>query len=178
MPLTAERVIEALGLEPLPWEGGMFRETYRSRGVYTPEGYPGQRNHSTQIYFMLRSTDASKLHRVRSDEVFHHYMGWPVIQLQLGPGQHSRVVKIGSDLDAGERPQVVAPAGCWQGAVLAGSPSEDAFALLGCSVAPGFDWEDFETADEAEAERLVAGYPEHASVIRRLSGSGGAYGLV
>ena len=156
---TADEIIEVLGLEPLPGEGGWFRETYKSDGVIPGSALPGHgggRSYSTQIYYLLRSGSASVLHRVRSDEVFHHYMGGAVAQLWVDPDRAVSVRRIGGDLGAGERPQVVVPAGYWQGAVLASDLSDardpDAFALMGCTVAPGFEWEDFELIDRARDE--------------------------
>ena len=171
--LSAEQVIEMLELEPLPFEGGAFRETYRATGTIPaealPEGYDGgPRNHSTQIYYLLRSRDTSALHRVRSDEIFHHYAGNPVMQLQIDTDRgEARKVRIGDDLARGERPQVIVPAGMWQGACLAAGPYR--WALLGCTVAPGFDWNDFELITPEQAAELARQYPEHADAIRTLT---------
>ncbi len=182
--LTADRVIELLGLERLPYEGGFFRETYRAGGAIPPGVIPEfatdrPRAHSTQIYYLLRTGETSSLHRVRSDEVFHHYLGDPVVQLRINDftrthepsaargGPVAEIVRIGRDLEGGERPQVVAPADVWQGAELGRGPH--GFALLGCSVAPGFDWEDFELIGGPRAAALAALLPEHASLIGRLT---------
>lgn len=174
---SAERVIELLGLERLPHEGGFFRETYRAAGEVRVGGHVGLRAYSTQIYYLLRPGETSALHRVRWDEVFHHYLGDPVVQLRIddgspthGPGGASRGVErvtIGPDLEAEQRPQAVAPADVWQGAELGAGPS--GFALLGCTVSPGFDWADFELITRDRALALARSLPEHADLIGRLT---------
>jgi len=179
---TAERVIELLGLEPLPHEGGAFRETYRCplsipAGAVDGHAADGPRSCSTQIYYLLRRGESSALHRVRSDEVFHHYLGDPVEQLRIDDGtpthaaggdvRSAELVTIGPDLEAGQRPQAVAPADVWQGARLGQGPA--GYALLGCTVAPGFDWEDFELITQQRAIALASLTPEHAALIRELT---------
>ena len=167
--MTPDEIVEILGLEP-HHEGGFFRESHRD-ALVIPGGalphLPGDRACSTHIYYLLRDGAVSALHRVRSTEVFHHYLGDPVTQLQIGADGAARVAAIGPDLAAGQRPQVVVPAGAWQGAMLArGGPSS--FALLGCTVAPGFEWEDFELADGVTCDALAAAHPEHAGLIGAL----------
>ncbi|MEM7755416.1 MAG: cupin domain-containing protein [Planctomycetota bacterium] len=163
--MTADEVVELLGLEPLPGEGGWFRETYKASGTIPAEALPGHggaRAFSTQIYYLLRSGSASKLHRVKSDEVFHHYLGDSVSQVRLDIEGRVNVVEIGGDLRAGQRPQVVVPAGWWQGAVLSsevgvatGSEGGAGWALMGCTVAPGFEWDDFELIDPERDAAVV-----------------------
>jgi predicted cupin superfamily sugar epimerase len=162
MSLTAEQVIAELKLKPHP-EGGNFVETFRSaEPIERPEGT--QRSASTAIYFLLRASEFSAFHRVSSDEVWHHYYGSAVtLELLQDDGKRSSV-RLGSDLISGQRPQVVVPAGVWQAArPLAVAPE---FALCGCTVAPGFEFEDFELPARAE---LVARFPEHAELIRQLT---------
>lgn len=166
--MNAEQIIEMLELEPLPGEGGFFRETYRASGAMPgPEGFGGDRTYSTQIYYLLRAGSVSRMHRVRSDEVFHHYLGAPVTQLQISGAGDCAVVSIGPNLAAGHRPQVVVPAGVWQGAFL-DSDDPAAFALLGCTVSPGFEWEDFELVDSLTGPVLRAWAGCHAQVVERL----------
>lgn len=170
MPLTADQIVDLLQLEPLPGEGGFFRETYRAAdqipaGTYADR--PGVRCASTQIYYLLRAGAVSALHRVRSDEVFHHYAGDAVTQLRLTPEGRSELITIGSDLESGQRPQAIVPAGWWQGACLA-SDSEDAWALMGCTVSPGFEWEDFELIEPETDLRLDSFPPEHRGLAQRL----------
>lgn len=164
MSPDADSVIARLGLEPLPGEGGWYRETYRAEA---DGSQPGARRHCTQIYFLLRPGETSAMHRVRSVEIFHHYMGDPVEQLQLGPdGQRERVV-MGGDLAKGERPQVIVPPGWWQGARLAAT--NDGFALMGCTVSPGFEWDDFELATPEQMRELQSKYPDEAELIEAFA---------
>lgn len=184
--LSADRIIELLGLERLPYEGGWFRETYRAGGIIPPHALgdhatDSPRAHSTQIYYLLRKGETSALHRVQSDEVFHHYLGDPVVQLRIDDGTRTHEaggraraaepVTIGPDLEAGHRPQALAHAHVWQGAEL--GPGPHGFALVGCTVAPGFDWEDFELITPAHAERLAAELPLYAGLIGRLTPTAG-----
>ncbi|MEM1186472.1 MAG: cupin domain-containing protein [Planctomycetota bacterium] len=157
--LIADQIIELLSLEPLPGEGGWYRETYKSSTSIPGAALPTQgaeRSCSTQIYYLLRSGAVSALHRVKSDEVFHHYMGDPVTQLRVDPEGRAEVVVIGQDITIGQRPQVVVPAGWWQGAIMTADleGNADAFALMGCTVSPGFEWDDFELV---QPDRI---YPE------------------
>ena len=165
--LTAQEVIDRLQLVPLTIEGGYFRETYRSplrhMGHALPAEYGGERNASTAIYYLLTPDTFSAIHRVKSDEVFHFYAGDPVEMLQLWPDGEAAIVLIGNDLAAGCEPQVVVPAGAWQGCRL--RPGGN-WALLGCTVAPGFDYADYEAASRAE---LVAIYPAHSKRIAALT---------
>jgi predicted cupin superfamily sugar epimerase len=165
--LTPQDVIARLGLEPLTIEGGYFRETYRSRLVTPaaalPADYGGERNASTAIYYLVTPESFAALHRVKSDEVFHFYAGDAVEMLQLRPDGWGDVVLIGSDLAAGQTPQVVVPAGVWQGCRLLPGGR---WALLGCTVAPGFDFADFEAGDRSE---LIREYPEFAEMITALT---------
>lgn len=170
-PLDADRVVALLGLAPLPWEGGFFRETYRADAAipvaalparYRPASQP--RVACTHIYFLLRTGVISAMHLVRSDEVFHHYLGDPVEQLHLNPDGSARLVTIGPDLVAGHMPQAIVPAGTWQGARVQ-PRGIHGFALLGCSVSPGFDWADFELGDP---HRLAQRWPDQRDLIHAL----------
>lgn len=169
-PLSAQEVIDLLRLEPLPLEGGYYRETFRAPIVVPEEGLPGDyygdRNASTAIYFLITPEENSALHVLPSDEVFHFYRGDPVEMLRLYPDGVGSVARLGPDLAAGERPQVVAPGGVWQGCRLAGG---GAWALLGCTVAPGFDFRDFHIATPVDILDLVDRYPQHEEMIRDLS---------
>jgi uncharacterized protein len=164
---TADELIALLNLKPHPEEGGFFRETYRSAdrlaAAHLPPRYQGDRSASTAIYYLLTPTSISALHRVATDEVFHFYLGDPVRMLQLGPGKTAREIILGSDVAAGQQLQVVVPCGIWQGSLL--EPS-GRFALFGCTVAPGFEYEDYEHGNRAE---LTAQFPEHAEMVRRLT---------
>jgi len=164
---TADELIRLLQLKPHPREGGFFRETYRAAETITaaalPERYGGARSHGTAIYYLLAPATFSALHRLASDEVFHFYAGDPVRMLQLLPDGQGRAIVLGPDVTRGQQPQVLVPRGVWQGSVL---ELGGAYALLGCTVAPGFDYEDYESGRRDE---LLAAYPEFADLIRRLS---------
>jgi predicted cupin superfamily sugar epimerase len=164
--MTAEDLIAALDLRPLPLEGGYYRETYRSADLL-PAGtlprYTTPKAAATAIYYLLTPDTFSALHRLPADEVFHFYAGGPVEMLQLSPDGQGRVVTLGSDVTAGQRPQVVVPRGVWQGSsLLPGSP----FALLGTTMAPAFDFADYEAGDR---DALTRQYPAFADLIRRLT---------
>jgi predicted cupin superfamily sugar epimerase len=164
----ATAIINALGLAPHPKEGGWFRETYRAAESLTVGGrYAGPRAASTAIYYLLTTVTFSALHRLASDEVFHFYAGDPVEQLHLRPDGRGAVVTIGNNLAAGQRPQILVPRGVWQGARLAPGGR---YALLGCTVAPGFDYADYESGNRA---RLAAAYPEFAERIATLTAENG-----
>jgi predicted cupin superfamily sugar epimerase len=150
-------LIERLGLAPHP-EGGFFAETYRS-----PRN-AGDRAVSTAIYFLITAANPSRLHRVtRGDEIWHFYLGDPLEMLQLDPEGESRTIAIGTNIEKGERPQVLVPAGVWQGVAV---KSGGRYALVGATVTPGFDFADFELGDR---DRLVAAYPQCADSIRALT---------
>jgi predicted cupin superfamily sugar epimerase len=165
--LTAEALIAALDLKPHPVEGGYFRETYRSADQFPagvlPPRYGSARSAGTAIYYLLTPQTYSALHRLPTDEVFHFYLGGPVRMLQLDPDGSGRTVILGSDVLAGQQPQLVVPRGVWQGSLL--EPG-GAFALLGATVAPGFDYADYEAG---QREELLAQYPAFAELIRRLT---------
>lgn len=165
--LTAEQIIERLQLVPLMVEGGYFRETYRSAlnipADALPANHGGDRSVSTCIYYLLTPETFSAIHRVKSDEIFHFYAGDAVEMLQLWPDGTGRIVVISNDLTGGHEPQHVVPAGVWQGCRLkAGGTS----ALMGCTVAPGFDYADFELGDQYE---LTKALPNHAEMITALT---------
>jgi predicted cupin superfamily sugar epimerase len=158
--------IDKLKLEPHP-EGGYYRETYRS-GIVMPESalpssFKGDRVASTAIYFLLSGDDFSAFHRIASDEMWHLYAGGPLSVHVISGDGHWNELRLGRNPDLGELLQGVVTAGCWFGACLV---EPDAFALVGCTVAPGFDFEDFEMADRAS---LLAACPQHEALIRRLT---------
>jgi hypothetical protein len=159
----ADAIIERLGLQPHP-ERGYFRETYRASASVRCDSHDGARAASTAIYFLVTASEpATHLHRLTSDEVFHLYDGGPLEIVRLFADGRWDVARLGMNLDAGERPQIVVPAGTWFGTVLAAGASH---CLVGCTVAPGFDFADFELAQGPELE---AAYPGAADRIRRMS---------
>lgn len=160
-------LIARLGLEPLNGEGGYYRETYRSdesvSGGALPSRYGSERQFSTAMYYLLTPDMVSAMHRVASDEVFHFYLGEPVTMLLLHPDGRQETVVLGPDIESGQRPQVVVYGGVWQGAFLTDGGG---FALMGATVAPAFDFRDFELGGR---EELVRRYPESESLIERLT---------
>lgn len=165
--LSAEQVIEKLGLIPHPEEGGYFRETYRSDErlpkKVLPARYISGRTFGTCIYYLLTPETFSAMHLLESDEIFHFYMGSPVSMLQLMPDGSGKVVVIGTDLGRGESPQVIVRAGVWQGSRLL---LDTGYALLGTTVAPGFEFEDYHHGDRQE---LIQQYPNYQDEIVRLT---------
>ena len=162
-------IIQKLGLEPHP-ERGYYRETYRSSIEVHRDprvlrrGAPDTRAASTAIYFLVTAdAPATFLHRLISDEVFHLYDGGPLEILRLFPDGTWDVAVLGMNLDAGERPQVVIPAGAWFGTELRAGASH---CLVGCTVAPGFEFADFELAQGPELESR---YPGASDRIQRMS---------
>jgi len=165
--MTADEIKKLLQLEPLRVEGGFFRETYRSRWnvteEYLPEGTRGSRSIGTAIYFMLTPDTFSALHRMPGTEIFHFYLGDPVVMLQLQRDGKSQTITLGSDLAAGQRPQVVVRGHVWQGSRLAPGGK---WALMGTTMSPGFDYADFELGNR---EQLITQYPDAEERIRRYT---------
>ncbi len=159
--MDAETWIRELDLLPHP-EGGFFRETFRAESL--PFELPGRgaRSASTAIYFLLRHPDFSAFHRVRSDEVWHHYAGAPLSLHTLDPERGHETFRLGPHVEQGERPQLVVRAGVYQAARLAGP----GYALCGCTVAPGFDFADFEMPP---SEALTELFPSASVMVRALT---------
>ncbi len=165
--MDAERLKSLLDLKPLALEGGYYAETYRSPESIgrqcLPSRYAGARSIGTAIYYLLEAGTISALHRVASDEIFHFYMGDPVEMLQLWPDGSGRLVLIGTDVEKGMAPQVVVPRGVWQGSRLLGNGK---FALLGCTVSPGFDFQDYE---HGSRDLLSRSCPQFREIIHALT---------
>ena len=151
-------LIQTLQLAPHP-EGGWFRETYRAA-----QQDAAGRAASTLIYFLLLPGQVSKLHRIDADESWHLYLGGPLLIHELDPATAAaRTTVLGSALERAERPQHVVPAGCWFGAEPApGAP----FALVGCAVAPGFEFDHFELAQRGQ---LLPRFESARPLIERLT---------
>ncbi|WP_158944031.1 cupin domain-containing protein [Granulicella sp. S190] len=166
--MTAEDVKKLLGLQPHPREGGWYVRTYEAAEVVSAESfedgrYTGERRTGTAIYYLLEPETFSEMHRLKSDEIFHFYAGDAVEMLQLTEGNRGTMVVIGRDLLNGQKPQVVVKRGVWQGSRLV---EGGRWALLGCTVSPGFEFEDYE---EGQREQMCAGWPEFAEVITALT---------
>lgn len=165
--MLAKEIIKILGLQPLAKEGGFYRETYRSVEKISKESLPARYTISkpfgTAIYYLLTPDTCSVLHRLPTAEIFHFYLGDPVIMLQLHPDRRSEVIILGPEIDKDEQVQVIVPEGIWQGAVL---KEGGKFALMGTTMAPGFDFSDYEAGKRAS---LVQSYPERKDLIFRLT---------
>ncbi|MEJ7680017.1 MAG: cupin domain-containing protein [Segetibacter sp.] len=163
--MTAEFFINHLNLQPHP-EGGYFKETYHAAesipADVLPTRFNGDRSFSTAIYYLLQHGDYSAFHRIKSDECWHFYAGQTLlIHIIKNDGKYY-CIKLGANIDAGEIFQFAVPATAWFAAEPAGN---SAFVLAGCTVAPGFDFADFEIADQ---QTLLSAFPQHSSIISRL----------
>ncbi len=162
----AQHWIDALQLRPHP-EGGYFRETYRaSEGIrreHLPTRFTGDRTFSTAIYYLLSGTDFSALHRIKQDEVWHFHDGAGLTVHVIDSAGDYSAIQLGRSIQQGEVPQAVVRAGCLFGASVRDPKS---YALVGCTVAPGFDFADFEVPSR---QQLVALYPPHRQIIERLT---------
>lgn len=165
--ISAQEIIELLGLKPLRVEGGYFAEIYKCQeGIprkALPERYQGKRSFGTSIFYLLTPDTVSALHRLESDEIFHFYLGDPVTMLQLHPDGSTKVVTLGQDIRSDQQLQVVVPRGTWQGSLL---NEGGEFALLGCTVAPGFEYSDYESGSRGD---LLKEYPEQEELVTRLT---------
>ncbi len=170
--MNAAYWIEKLELLAHP-EGGYFRETYRANEqindlpdrFHTKTSPSGGRSFSTAIYFLLESGQFSAFHRIKSDEVWHFYTGSALSLYAIDPAGQLNEFRLGSQPDQAETWQAVVPAGWWFGARV---DPLDAYALVGCTVAPGFDFADFELAERSQ---LLAAYPQHQTLIGQLTHS-------
>lgn len=160
-----QQIVDKLNLLPHP-EGGFYRETYRCKDIIPQsvlgDNFGSDRNVSTCIYFMLVSGNFSAFHRIKQDEFWHFYRGSALLLYMISPEGKLSTVKIGGDILNGEIPQFVVPAGYWFAAEVA---AENSYSLVGCTVAPGFDFADFELAD---VNKLCEMFPEHKEIIKRL----------
>jgi len=167
--MDLEAIVRSLSLSPHP-EGGYYRETYRApltlpRAALTA-AHAGDRSASTAIYFLVPRGSFSALHRIASDEVWHFYAGAPLEVVEIDAAGVLRCTVLGNEL-GDETPQHVVPAGAWFGSrVLEGTEARGSFALVGCTVAPGFDFADFALANR---EALTRDHPAHARIIEELT---------
>jgi len=165
--LSAQRVIELLRLEPLPIEGGYFRRTYLADeqvdAAALPARYAKAKPLANAIYYLVTARDFSALHRLKSDELYHFYLGAVVELLLLYPDGSARVIELGTDLEAGQHVQFLVPRDVWQGSRV--KPGGE-FALMGTTLAPAWDADDFELGDR---DALIAQYPGQAEWIRALT---------
>ena len=165
--MNARVLIEKLGLQPLPREGGFYRETYRSservKASALPERYKADKEFGTAIYYLLTPKVASAMHRLPTDEVFHFYLGDPVVMLELFPDGRGQTITLGPDILSGQVVQCVVPKFVWQGTTLIEGGQ---FALMGTTTAPAFDFADLELGSRTE---LLAKYGRYSDLIYRLT---------
>jgi len=158
-------LIQRYGLEPHP-EGGWFKQTYKSNEQIAadalPERFSASRAFSTAIYFLLEKGNFSAFHRIKSDECWHFYAGDPLLIYIIEQNGELKVISLGSDHEKGQSFQYIVPANCW----FASRPApESKYCFVGCTVSPGFEFEDFELADATE---LAIMYSQHKSIIIEL----------
>lgn len=163
--LAAQQLIDRYQLQSHP-EGGYYLETYRSKEKIMADALPnrfnGDRSFSTAIYFLLDGKQFSAFHRIQGDELWHFYAGAGLHIYVIHPDGRGEMLKLGDDLANGYSFQHIVPAGCW----FASKPSsENGFSFVGCTVAPGFDFADFELADK---KHLTKQYPQHEEWISNL----------
>jgi uncharacterized protein len=161
--------IEALQLSRHP-EGGYFRRTYQaSEGIgreHLPERFQGPRYFSTAIFYLLPGNEVSRFHRLKADEIWHFHTGSGLTLYVIDRTGSLVSMKLGADWERGETFQVVILSGCWFGAMVNDPAS---YSLVGCTVSPGFEYEDFELSNR---ERLLASHPDHRWIIEKLTGQG------
>lgn len=165
-PISANQWKTVLELVPHP-EGGFYRQNYKSAEAIPPQHLPprygGARSFSTAIYFLLEGTDFSAFHRIRQDEIWHFYAGASLTIHQIDHRGEYKIIQVGIQLHHQETPQAVIPAGHLFGATVS---QPDGYALVGCTVAPGFEFDDFELPGRAD---LVQLYPQHRAIIETLT---------
>lgn len=165
MNSVAKTLIETNQLLPHP-EGGYYKEIFRSvetipEGV-TPE-HTGRRNFMTSILFLLNEEDKSHFHRLKSDEIWYFHAGTSAVIHFIHPNGNYVKNRIGLDSASGDRPQVIIPKNTWFAAEVI---NKEGFVFVGCAVAPGFDFSDFELATEDQLKEL---FPQHAQLIDRFT---------
>ena len=166
MKKDADYWIRNLHLKPHP-EGGYYCETYRSRErvsrEHLPSRYVYDRAFSTAIYFLLKGDQVSKFHRLRSDEIWHYYQGSSLTVYIVSADGTLKARKLGPGVEGEENFQMTIQAGCWFGAEV---DEKDSYSLIGCTVAPGFEFEDFELG---KREELMSDYPRYREIIAKLT---------
>ena len=160
----AQYLREKLDLSELPGEGGYYKETYRSdKTIILPSETDGERSISTSIYYLLDGTQFSAFHRLKSDEIWHFYIGSSITLYIINKMENLSEVKLGSNIEKGELFQIQVRAESWFAATVNDISS---YALIGCTVSPGFDYLDFELGDR---KKLIERYPQHKSIIEKLT---------
>ena len=169
MPMTASQIITRLKMEKIPSEGAWFTLTYTSADLLEaaamPVRYGSPRRAGSAIYSLVTREDFSAMHRLKTDEIWHHYSGDPIELLLLHPDGSDQIVILGPDLLDDQMPQFAVHAGVWMGArPLSSSP--ESYSFFGCTLAPGFDYADFEPGYRDE---LQASHPARSALIAELT---------
>jgi len=159
------RLIQQYNLKPHP-EGGWYIQTYKSNELIDVSALPGRfggdRSFSTAIYFLLEQGNFSAFHRIKSDECWHFYSGDPLLIYVIEENEELKIISLGNDPEKGQTFQYVVPANCW----FASRPAPGSeYCFVGCTVSPGFEFEDFELAN---ANELSNAHPQHKDIIRQL----------
>lgn len=164
--ISADKLIQKLNLSPHP-EGGYFRETYRSdesiAGHQLPRRYDGDRSFSTAIYFLLKRKQFSAYHLLQSDEVWHFHLGSPLTIYCIAPDGTRTDIVLGNDINGGETLQAIIGKGIWFAAAV---NDKSSYSLVGCTMAPGFDFADFTLG---ERKKLIDTFPQHRKIITELT---------
>ena len=161
-----KQLVKSLALLPHP-EGGFYKEVYRSNQVIAqevlPDDFSGDRSYCTSIYFVLTSDNFSAFHRIKQDEIWHFYGGSCLSVHVIDASGAYTEHKLGMNLTQGERPQLVVPGGCWFASSV---PAKNSYAFVGCTVAPGFEFDDFELAERTVLQKA---YPKYSEIIHKLT---------
>lgn len=164
--MTVDTLVKELDLLPHP-EGGFYKETYRSEGKITQAclspNFSGDRNMATGIYFLIEKGNFSALHKIKSDETWHFYYGDALEVIEINEQGKLNITHIGSNILKGETFQYTVKANTWFGSRVSGNGS---FSLVGCTVYPGFDFNDFELAKQQD---LIQLFPQHQTIIKELT---------
>lgn len=160
--MNAEEWITRLDMTAHP-EGGYYKQSFVSDEKITTTNHPQERNLYTSIYFLLQSHDISHFHRLKSDELWYFHAGEAVTVHILDAKGNYRAEKLGLDIAAGERPQVLVEKGSIFGSTI---EAKEAFSLVGCMVSPGFDFADFELLLQSD---LLEHFPEHEEIIKKMA---------
>lgn len=163
--MDAQTIINKLALESHP-EGGYFKETYRSEGIIPRQALPdfgGDRNFATAIYFLLLNDNFSAFHKIKSDETWHFYTGQPIVITEISPAGELTETILGGEITAGQVLQYSVKAGNYFASEVL---NREGYGLVGCTVAPGFDFQDFDMPNRAELQRQ---FPHLHETIKRLT---------
>jgi predicted cupin superfamily sugar epimerase len=160
--MNADEIIEHYKMEKHP-EGGAFLETYRSNEKVQLNSFNGERNLSTGIYFLLKKDEFSAFHKIKSDELWHFYLGESLRIIEIDLDGKLKETILGRDILNGEKLQYTVPANHW----FASIPNTNSdFSFVGCTVSPGFDFQDFELATYSNLSQI---YPSHSEIIKELT---------